>query len=261
MKALSAGPVAGSRAGRMAAVGHLARKDWASGKPKKTSSAEPGSGRWATTGSVGRKAAVAISGVLLWGWTGLHLVGISSAYAGGELMERYAGWLRQGAGLPLWGMRLALGSAFVLHVWLVLGLWARARRARPMGYAGGSAASALVTTGAARALRWGSVLLLAGIVLHVLHFSFGVGLAGFDHRHVYANFLGAFRASALTTALYVAFAALYAFHLGRGLFAAPMSLGAPWRERRRRALGWGLGLALGLGYSALPLAVWLGVLR
>jgi hypothetical protein len=40
-----------------------------------------------------------------------------------------------------------------------------------------------------------------------------------------------------------------------------VSLGAAWRERRRRALAWGLGLAMALGYSALPLAVWLGVLR
>jgi succinate dehydrogenase / fumarate reductase cytochrome b subunit len=256
MKALSASLAAGSRAGRMAAVRHVARKDWASGKPKKTSHAAPRGGRFAATGSVGRKAAAAISGVLLWGWTGLHLIGISSAYAGGEVMERYAGWLRQGAGVPLWGLRLALGAAFVLHVWLVLGLWARARRARPIGYAGAGASG-----GAARALRWGSVLLLAGIVLHVLHFSFGVGLVGFDHRHVYSNLLGAFRASGLMTGLYVAFAALFGFHLGHGLFAAPVSLGAGWRERRRRALGWGLGLALGLGYSALPLAVWLGVLR
>jgi succinate dehydrogenase / fumarate reductase cytochrome b subunit len=253
MKALSAGRAAGSRAGRMGAVGHVVGKDWASGKPKKPSLAEPGSGRFAATGSVGRKAVVAISGVLLWGWTGLHLIGISSAYAGGEVMERYAGWLRQGAGLPLWGLRLALAAAFVLHVWLVLGLWARARRARPIGYAGAGRA--------ARALRWGSVLLLLGIVLHVLHFSFGVGLPGFDHRHVYSNLLGAFRSSGLMTGLYVAFAALFGFHVGRGLFAAPVSLGAGWRERRRRALGWGLGLALGLGYSALPLMVWLGVLR
>src|SRR5690349_19487040 len=114
MKALSEGLAAGSRAGRTAAVRHVMRKDWASGKPRKTSLAEPGSSRWAATGSVGRKAVVAISGVLLWGWTGLHLVGISSAYAGGAVMERYAGWLRQGAGVPLWGLRLALGGAFVL---------------------------------------------------------------------------------------------------------------------------------------------------
>jgi succinate dehydrogenase / fumarate reductase, cytochrome b subunit len=260
MKALSESRAAGSRAGRIAAVRHVARKDWASGKPRETPSAEPG-GRLAVTGSVGRKAVAAISGVLSWGWTGLHLIGISSAYAGGEVMERYAGWLRQGAGVPLWGLRAALGAVFVLHVWLALGLWARARRARPIGYAGAGVSSRLGSIGAASVLRWASVLLLAGIVLHVLHFSFGVGLPAFNHRHVYSNLLGAFRSSGWMTGLYVAFAALFGFHLGRGLFAAPVSLGAGWRERRRRALGWGLGLALGLGYAALPLAVWLGVLR
>jgi succinate dehydrogenase / fumarate reductase cytochrome b subunit len=204
---------------------------------------------------VGRKAAAAVSGALLAGWSVLHLLGISAAYAGGEVMERYAGWLRQGAGVPLWGMRIALGAAFVLHVWLVLGLWARARRARPIEYASTTAASGL-----ARGLRWASVLFLAAIVLHVLHFSFGVGLPGFDRRHVYANLLVAFRSWAPTLA-YVAFAALFGFHLGHGLFAAPVSLGAGWAERRRRTFGWALAAALGLGYAALPAAAWLGVLR
>jgi len=208
-----------------------------------------------STGSVGRKAAVAVSGVLLWGWTCLHLLGISSAYAGAEVMERYAGWLRQGAGVPLWGMRLALGSVFVLHVWLVLGLWARARRARPIAYAGATASS-----GVARGLRWASVVLLAGIVGHVLHFSFGVGLPGFDHRHVYSNLVTAFQSWGLTL-LYLGFAALFGFHLAHGLFAAPVSVGAGWRERRRRILGWALGIGVTLGYAALPLAVRLGVLQ
>lgn len=209
----------------------------------------------APTGSVGRKAAVAISGVLLWGWTCLHLVGISSAYAGASVMEGYAGWLRRGAGVPLWGMRLALVGVFVLHVWLVLGLWARARRARPVGYAKSGAAAGL-----ARGLRWASVLLLGGIVAHVLHFSFGVGLPGFDHRHVYANLVAAFQSWGLTLG-YVAFAALFGVHLAHGLFAAPVSVGARWGERGRRVLGWTIAIGVGLGYAALPVAVRLGVLR
>jgi succinate dehydrogenase / fumarate reductase cytochrome b subunit len=234
---------------------------WAPRPANDARSGVVGIGRLLASGSVGRKAAAAISGVILWGWSGLHLLGISSAYAGAEVMERYAGWLRQGAGVPLWGLRLGLGAAFVLHVWLVLGLWARARRAKPMGYAGGRGRGRVSASRAALGLRWASVLLLIGIVLHVLHFSFGVGLSGFDHGHVYSNLLGAFDGAALMTGLYVAFAALFGFHLGHGLFAAPVSLGAPWHERRRRVLAWALGTAMALGYSALPLAAWLGVLR
>jgi succinate dehydrogenase / fumarate reductase cytochrome b subunit len=212
----------------------------------------------APSSSVWRKAAVAVSGALLWGWSGLHLIGVSSAYAGPAVMERYAAWLRQGAGVPLWGMRLALGAVCLLHVWLVLGLWAQARRARPIGYAVVNAAGAQAGV---RWLRWGSVLLLIGIVGHVLHFAFGVGLPGFDTRHVYSNLLAAFRSSAGLTLAYVAFAALFGFHLGHGLFAAPVSLGAAWTERRRRALGWTLGLMMALGYAALPVTVWQGGLR
>ncbi|HTV23292.1 MAG TPA: hypothetical protein VMG12_31605 [Polyangiaceae bacterium] len=247
MKALSSGPSLGVRLlGGVSAGGVLAGGASRGGAARVER---------APSGSVGRKAVAALSGVLLAGWSVLHLIGISSAYAGAAVMERYAGWLRQGAGVPLWGMRLVLGAVFALHLWLVLGLWARARRARPIGYAGASP-----SRGMAGGLRWASLLLLAGIVGHVLHFSFGAGLPGFDHRHVYSNLLGAFRAWGVTL-LYLGFAALFGFHLAHGLFAAPVSVGAAWRERRRRVLGWTLAIGVAAAFAALPLAVQLGVLR
>jgi succinate dehydrogenase / fumarate reductase cytochrome b subunit len=206
-------------------------------------------------GSVGTKALVALSGLLLWGWTCLHLMGTLTVFAGAETMEHYAAWLRRGASVPLWALRALLLSAFVLHVRLVLALWARARRARPIAYALTPAPSL-----GARALRWGSVLLLVLIVAHVLHLSFGVGHPRFDPLHAYANLVGAFDALPILLG-YLVFSGLFAWHLGHGLSAACMSLGLRLSERTRRLWASAGGLAIGLAFAAIPLAIRLGVVR
>jgi succinate dehydrogenase / fumarate reductase cytochrome b subunit len=208
-------------------------------------------------GSVGTKAVVALSGLLLWGWTCLHLLGTLTVFAGADSMEHYAAWLRRGAGVPLWALRALLLSALVLHVRLVLGLWARARRARPVGYAG---AGANAPSSGVRALRWGSVLLLALIVAHVLHLSFGVGHPGFDPHHAYANLVSAFESLPVLLG-YLALSALFAWHLGHGLSAALVSLGLRLGERARRVWASAWAVALGLGFAAIPLAIRLGVVR
>ena len=204
------------------------------------------------SGTVGLKAWVAASGLSLWIWTCLHLFGTLTVFAGAERMERYAAWLRQGASVPLWCLRSGLLSAFVLHVWLVLRLWARARRARPVAYAHTGNTAAL-------ALRWGAAALLVLIVAHVLHFSFGAGLPRFTPEHVHANLLGAFTGAPWMALLYVLFAALFGLHLVHGRRAAAVSLGSPLSQATARGLGTLLGVSIGVGFALIPIAIWLGV--
>jgi succinate dehydrogenase / fumarate reductase, cytochrome b subunit len=205
--------------------------------------------------SVVRKVVVAVSGLLLMGWCCLHLLGTLTVFAGPAVMDRYAGWLRQGASVPLWCLRAGLLAAFGVHVWLVLRLWARARRARPIASAarGANAASA-----GARWLRWGSLLLLLAIVGHVAHLSFGVGHAGFDTRHAYSSLVSGVDSGWIAGA-YVAFAALFGLHITHGVRAALISLGGVLGERGRRWTACGVGLTLGLGFALIPLAIALGV--
>lgn len=214
-----------------------------------------GQGSRAQAGSVGQKAVVAMTGLLLMGWCCLHLLGTLTVFAGPAVMDRYAAALRVGAGVPLWCLRSALLVAFGVHVWLVLRLWVRARRARPIGYfaRGASAVSA-----GARWLRWGSVLFLLGIVAHVAHLSFGVGHPGFDPGHAYASLVSGVD-SGWVAAAYVAFAALFGLHLGHGVRAALISLGGVLGERGRRRAAYCFGLALGLGFALIPIAIALGV--
>ena len=216
--------------------------------------------RWANAGwssSVGYKALLASSGLLAAAWCALHVLGNAAAFAGPAALDRYAAWLRKGAGVPLWGMRCALLVLVGAHVTLGLCLWGRAQAARPTRYRVSSAAA---TPLAARVLRWGGATLGAFVVFHVLHINYGWLHPHFVRGRVYENLLAAF-ASPVVVALYVLGALLVAFHLAHGLAAAASSLG--WRPpsvtSRRVALAF--GTAIGIGFAAVPLAMGLGVLR
>jgi succinate dehydrogenase / fumarate reductase cytochrome b subunit len=216
--------------------------------------------RWANGGwstSVGVKALAAASGLLSAGWCTLHVLGNAAAFSGSAALDRYAAWLRQGASVPLWGMRCALLVLFGAHVTLGLRLWWRARAARPTPY---RVSSASATPLVSRWLRWGGVALGAFVIFHVLHVNYGWLLPQFVRGRVYENLLAAF-ASPVVVAVYVLGSALVALHLAHGLGAAAASLGwwAPSATGRRLALAF--GTAIGIGFAAAPLAMALGVLR
>jgi len=206
--------------------------------------------------SVGRKALVAVSGLLFMAWCALHVLGNCAAFAGPAALDGYAAWLRQARGIPLWGLRLALGTVVGAHVALGLGLWRRARAARGEPYRRRRPTSSL----SSRAVRWCGVGLGVFIVFHVLHINFGLLLPGFERGHVYQNMRMAFAAPAML-ALYVLASLLVGVHLAHGFGSALASLGwfAPSATTRR--LGLALAVPFVLGFAAAPLAMGLGVLR
>src|SRR6185369_13018042 len=77
---------------------------------------------------------------------------------------------------------------------------------------------------AARAMRPGGVLLLAFVVYHLLHLTFGALHPTFRAGHVYANVATGLRPPTVA-AVYIAAAALLGLHLFHGLWAAVRSLG------------------------------------
>src|SRR4051794_22353262 len=72
--------------------------------------------------AVGKKYAMAVSGIILMGYVLAHMIGNLKVYLGPEDMNRYAEWLRT-LGEPaaprtvvLWLMRAVLLTAFVVHI-------------------------------------------------------------------------------------------------------------------------------------------------
>src|SRR4029450_9076711 len=127
---------------------------------------------WRST--VGRKALVAASGLLLCAWVALHVAGNLTGFSGPEAADGYAASLRR---MPaaLWAVRTAPGVTAAVHIAGVASLTRADRAARPRHWARGPR----VSTWAARSMRLGGALLLAFVIFHLLHLTFGVANPGF----------------------------------------------------------------------------------
>jgi len=211
---------------------------------------------WRST--VGRKALVAASGLVLWAWVVAHLLGNLTLFSGAEAADAYAAGLRRVPG-ALWAVRVALAAAAAVHIAGIASLARAGRRARPHHV---GAARRDVATAASRTMRAGGVLLLAFVAFHVLHLTFGVFHPAFVAGRVYDNVVAGLR-PAWVAAVYEGAAALLGLHLFHGLWAAERTLGVrpEAAARRRRPAVAVIAAATAGGFAAVPIAVlagWLG---
>lgn len=209
--------------------------------------------------TIGKKAIMAVTGIIGIVFVILHMAGNLQAFAGAEKLNQYAALLHGPLAELVLIQRAVLLVALVLHVLMAWQLTARNRAARPSGY---ESREPQVTTWAARTMRWGGVFLLVFIVLHVLHFTTFDLDASFVPLDAYGNLLRAF-GSPWMLLFYLAAMVFLGLHLYHGAWSSARTLGvapvARWPLRRKVALG--LALILWLGFSAVPLAVFLGVVK
>src|SRR5437867_11633009 len=89
---------------------------------------------WQST--IGKKAVMALTGLILFGFVIGHLAGNLQIYIpdGGKKIDAYGRFLHESAGL-LWTARLVLLAAVILHIITSIQLTIRNRQARPVPYA------------------------------------------------------------------------------------------------------------------------------
>ena len=140
---------------------------------------------------VGKKAVMGITGLIGVGFVIAHSLGNLLVFRGPAAINSYSHFL-QSTGELLWALRVVLIVAVILHVVAAVQLTAQSRAARPIGY---TKRESQVATIASRTMRWGGVLLLIFIVVHILHFTTGtIRPAGvFTRQDVYANVVSSFR--------------------------------------------------------------------
>jgi succinate dehydrogenase / fumarate reductase cytochrome b subunit len=212
--------------------------------------------------SIGKKALMAASGLLLVGFVVMHLLGNLLIYRGPEALNAYAKKLRD-LGPMLWVTRGGLLAALVVHIVTSIQLSIENRKARPVRYARQRLAE---TTLAARTMLLSGILLLAYLVYHLLHFTFRITNPGISHatdalgRHdVYAMVMQSFAHPAIVLA-YLAGVAVVCLHLSHGVASAFQTFGLT--NERTLSLLTGLSRAFAalvfLGYASIPLAVLLG---
>jgi succinate dehydrogenase / fumarate reductase, cytochrome b subunit len=221
--------------------------------------------------AIGKKAVMAVTGVFLFGWILLHMLGNLKVYTGPAHYNAYAEFLIT-MGSPLLPnkaalvvVRTLLFIAVCLHILAATQLTIMNRNARPIGYTERDYVSA---TYAARTMRWGGVIILLFVIYHLLHLTFGTLHPDFDPglpghaANVYHNFVTGFQVWWVSAFYIIANLAL-GMHLYHGLWSMFNSLGLshdkfnPWK----RSFATGFALIVTVGNISFPIAVLMGVLR
>jgi len=211
--------------------------------------------------TIGKKAVLAVTGVVLYGFVIVHMVGNLQLFLGPERLNAYAATLKATPAL-VWGVRSVLLVSLVVHVVTSLSLLARSSAARPIGYR----ARRNVATGyAALTMKYGGPALFFFILFHLAHFTYP-GIAMGDYRHsttdVYSNVVHAFQIPWLA-AIYIAAQLFLGLHLYHGAWSLFQTLGLrhPRYDRYLETIPRAIGVGVAAGNIAMPLAVLAGIVR
>jgi len=218
--------------------------------------------------TVGKKVLMAASGVVLFGFVFVHMLGnlkmLFPPADGHFAMDVYAEFLRE-IGYPLvphegvlWLARLVLLGAVAIHVMSAVQLSQLSRAARPTGYA---KEQSLSLSYASRTMRWGGVILLLFIVYHILHFTTGQAHSSFVAGAVHQNYVSAFQ-NPLIFGVYLLAQTALCFHLYHGVWSIFQTLGLnhPKYNHLRRPFAIGFAVVVFIGFLMPPTLVLAGVI-
>jgi succinate dehydrogenase / fumarate reductase cytochrome b subunit len=208
--------------------------------------------------TIGKKIVMAVTGVALVGFVVVHMAGNLGILGGAEKFNHYAELLRSSMPL-LWGARLGLIAAVVLHIRAALQLYALKAAARPVPYAKKAYRAA---TPASRFMIWSGYALAAFLVFHILHFTTGTVHPNFIEGNVFHNVTSAFKNPAIAGVYVVSMGLLY-MHLQHGVYSLTQSLGLSHPRYAGGAKGFAhlLAALVAAGFAAVPIAVLAAVVR
>lgn len=208
--------------------------------------------------TIGLKAVMAVTGLLLFGFALAHLVGNLQFFAGAEKINAYAKFLHANPAL-VWGARFVLLMAVFAHAAAALKLTLVQWRARPVAYAEKRSVAA---TFGSRTMIFTGPLLALYVVYHILHFTTGQAHPSFDFHDVYRNMVVGFQNVPASCAYIVAMLAL-GFHLSHGLWSLCQTIGLNGRawDRCLRVGSAAVAALITLGFIAIPVSVLAGVMK
>ena len=179
--------------------------------------------------SIGKKQLMGITGIWLYFYLFIHLLGNVGMVAGPERYNKYGYLLLHQAAEFVLLIEISLIAAFLLHVALALRVRAENRRARPEAYA--------VAGNHGNKTWYSTTMMITGLVLlaftfvHISHFRWGVPVGrymvtydGVEMRDLHRTMMEAFSVWWFTLA-YVAVLLLLASHLAHGVQSSLQTLG------------------------------------
>lgn len=213
---------------------------------------------WRTT--IGKKAVMAVTGVILFLFIVGHLLGNLLVFAGRAKINAYTHLLHFDDGL-LWIVRSVLIIAVALHIIATVQLALCNKRARPIGY---SRLHAINSSYASRTMYWSGPIVLAFIIFHLLQFTAGYihPEATFIEGDVYHNLVTGFQVW-WVSAWYIFAICLLGMHLRHGLWSMFQSVGLahPLHTPALKKAAFVIAVVIVLGYIAIPISIWWGVVK
>ena len=213
---------------------------------------------------IGKKVIMAVTGVILFGYVVAHLLGNLQIFGNPDQINIYAAFLHNPANVGLlWGARVALLLAVILHIVASIQLWKLKSDARPVAYVKKDDAAA---TYASRTMMWSGPIVAAFVIFHVLHLTVGAVLPlqeiGPNQPNVRANVIAGFTNPAVS-AFYILAMILLCMHLYHGLWSMFQSLGFS-HPRYTPKLKKGaaiFAILIAIGNCSIPIAVMAGLVK
>lgn len=221
--------------------------------------------------AVGKKYAMAISGIALMGFVLFHMIGNLKMYLGAAEINSYAEFLKKllyplaPKGAVLWILRGGLLAMLVLHLHAAWSLTVLNHQARPVKYQ--SPRDYEVANFASRTMRYSGMIVASFLTWHLLDLTFGVvntvGAEGtFVRSEVYANIVRSLSRWPVA-AFYILANLLLGIHLRHGAWSIFQSLG--WNNPRFNAWRWTFATAFAVivvvGNVSFPIAVLAGIVK
>lgn len=215
---------------------------------------------------------MAVTGLIMIGFLLMHMYGNLKMFLGPESFDHYAHWLKgltddggilypiMPAGTFIWVFRAGLLLAIVLHFWSAITLWKRSATAAGPGY---QHKTRLAQTYSARTMRWGGVIVLVGLIVHLLQFTIIPAQFGGDVDHPYKMVVHAFQQPWFVL-MYACWMVLVCMHIRHGFWSAFATLGLNLSAKSRTLLNWlalFVATVLYVGFMIMPVSVLFNVIR
>ena len=219
--------------------------------------------------SIGKKAIMAVTGLIGIGFLILHMYGNLNIFEGEEYFNAYAAGLRT-LGAPifgpthlLWIARLVLLGAVLLHIMAAVQLTRQDWAGRPRGMRYATKKSVQATY-ASRTMRWGGVILFLFVIYHIMNITLGwVGYAPGGHREpengvfsAYSNTINAFQFWP-STVFYIVAMLFLGLHIYHGFWSLFQTLGLNSYKTNAllRIAAAAIAIVLTVGFLSVPIAV------
>ena len=205
-----------------------------------------------------KKAVMALTGFVLFGFVTGHLLGNLQVFLGPDRLNSYAAFLKSNLEI-LWGVRTVLIVCVTAHIVVTIQLAQVKTQARPVSYTKKNNAHSTV---ASRTMYYSGPMIAAFVVYHLLHLTLGTVHPDFSEHDVYANVVFGFQQWPASLA-YVVAIGLLCLHLNHGISSIFQSLGFahPRYTPRLRTAAAVISILFFLGYVSIPVAVLTGIVH